>query len=66
MGRHHDGSPPVGATVEILRAGGAGSFEPAVVVKRLTDPVLGLVLEVKFADSVRIQRVWPSSTIRPA
>jgi hypothetical protein len=43
---------------------GDGLFEPAVVVRRLTDPVLGLVLEVQFADSVRMQRVWPTSTIR--
>ena len=64
MGRHHDGSPPVGATVQILRPAGAGSFEPALVIDRFTDPVLGLVLEVQFTDSMRMQRMWPSSTIR--
>jgi len=48
------------------RPPGAGSFESAVVIQRLTDPALGLVLEVQFADSVRMQRVWPSPTIRLA
>jgi len=54
----------VGATVQILRPAGAGSFEPALVIDRFTDPVLGLVLEVQFTDSMRMQRMWPSSTIR--
>jgi hypothetical protein len=63
-----DGSPPVGSTVNMIRSRppGAGSFESAVVVEHLTDPALGLVLEVQFADSVRMQRVWPSPTIRLA
>jgi hypothetical protein len=67
MGRHSSESPLVGAHVEMVRSSGAagdGLFEPAIVVRRLTDPIFGLVLEVQFGDSVRMQRTWPSSTIR--
>jgi hypothetical protein len=40
------------------------SFEVGVVVDHLTDPTWGVVLEVEFADATRIQRIWPSPTIR--
>ena len=42
------------------------SFERAVVVGSLTDPGLGIVLELQFGDAVRVQRVWPSPAIRPS
>jgi hypothetical protein len=64
MGRHHDGSLPVGATVEMLLPTGAGSFEPAPVIDHPTETVLGLVLEVQFTDSLRMQRMWLSSATR--
>ena len=51
--------------VEMLRANESGSsFESALVVGRLIDPVIGLVLELQFGDARRIQRVWPSPAIR--
>ena len=50
----------------MLRPGGAGNagFERAVVVDRLTDTAIGVVLEIQFEDSGRVQRVWPSPAIR--
>jgi hypothetical protein len=58
-------SPQVGMQVEMLRSNELGSsFESAVVVDRLIDPVIGLVLELQFGDARRIQRVWPSPAIR--
>ena len=63
--------PAIGTHVEMVRpcepAGSfqpGGSFEPAVVVDHLTDPVIGVVLELQFADAWRVQRVWPSPAIR--
>ena len=61
------GGPKIGTHVEVRRPGDnreEGMFEQAVVVQRLTDPCLGVVLELQFEDSKRMQRVWPSSTIR--
>ena len=43
---------------------GVAPFEAAVIVDRMTDPALGLVLEVEFEDASRVQRIWPSPTIR--
>jgi hypothetical protein len=59
-------SPQVGMHVEMLRPNvfGGGSFERAIVVDRLTDPGIGVVLEVQFEDAQRVQRVWPSPAIR--
>jgi hypothetical protein len=34
------------------------------VVGRLTDPAVGVVLELQFEDARRVQRVWPSPGIR--
>lgn len=58
-------SPQIGMQVEMLRPNESGtSFESAVVVDRLTDPVIGVVLELQFGDAWRVQRVWPSPAIR--
>ena len=59
-------SPQIGMHVEMLRPSGSGDscFEPAVVVDHLTDPVIGVVLELQFGDAWRVQRVWPSPAIR--
>lgn len=61
-----ESSPEIGTPVEMLRPGGAGNagFERAVVVDRLTDTAIGVVLEIQFEDSGRVQRVWPSPAIR--
>jgi hypothetical protein len=61
-----DNAPSVGTQVEMRRPGTAGNsdFEPATVVDRLSDVGLGTVLELQFGDAWRMQRVWPSSTIR--
>jgi hypothetical protein len=65
----HDQEPPtVGTHVEMLRPRDSGSsasesFERAVVVGSLMDPGLGVVLELQFGDTVRVQRVWPSPGI---
>ncbi len=58
--------PPIGAKLEMLRHNEwGGQFEPAIVVDRLTDPVLGVVLVVEFeGENKRIHRVWPSPSIR--
>jgi hypothetical protein len=58
-------SPQIGTQVDMLRTNEAGNtFESAVVVDRLSDPVIGLVLELQFGDAWRVQRVWPSPAIR--
>ena len=59
-------SPQIGMQVEMPRPNDevGGSFESAAVVDRLTDPVIGVVLELQFGDAWRVQRVWPSPAIR--
>ena len=58
-------SPQIGMQVEMLRPNESRNpIESAVVVDRLTDPVIGLVLELQFGDAWRMQRVWPSPAIR--
>jgi hypothetical protein len=66
MNGREEGSPEIGARVEMLRPRGFadGAFERAVVVNRLIDPAVGVVLELQFGDAVRVQRVWPSPAIR--
>jgi hypothetical protein len=66
MDVHAHKPPTVGTHVEMLRPRRflAGSFEDAVVVGCLTDPAIGVVLELQFEDESRMQRTWPSSTIR--
>jgi len=61
-------APTVGTQVEMRRSRSweSEAFERAVVVNRLIDPALGVVLELQFRDATRMQRVWPSSTIRRA
>ncbi len=58
-------SPQIGTQVEMLRPSDeqSDSLERAVVVDRLTEPTLGLVLELQFGDAWRVQRVWPSRAI---
>ena len=51
----------IATEIEMLRPGDAGTAsEPAVVVDRQSDPVIGLVLELQFGDAWRVQRIWPS------
>jgi hypothetical protein len=64
-----DSLPELGTQVEIRRPGTPGgdlAFEPAIVVDRLSDAGIGFVLELQFGDAWRMQRVWPSATIRVA
>ncbi len=64
----HDGSmPPIGTHVQVLRDGAEdGVYQAAIVVRHLNDPELGDVLELRLSDSRRLQRTWPTSTIRLA
>jgi hypothetical protein len=55
------GPPEIGMQIEVLRR---GAFQAAVVVDHLSDPGLGVVLELELEDASRLQRTWPSSTIR--
>jgi hypothetical protein len=66
MDAHKPDAPTIGTQVEMRRSRSweDESFQRAVVINRLTDPALGVVLELEFEDARRIQRVWPSSTIR--
>ena len=63
---HGESPPEIGMQVEMLRPNGewGDSFQAAVVVDHLTDPAVGLVLELQFEDAERVQRVWPSPAIR--
>lgn len=63
----HDASmPSIGTHVQVLRdvAGEDGVYHAAIVVRHLNDPELGNVLELQLRDSRRLQRTWPTSTIR--
>ena len=63
----HDGSmPPIGTHVQVLRDGAAedGIYHAAIIVRHLNDPELGNVVELRLSDSRRMQRTWPTSTIR--
>jgi hypothetical protein len=64
--RRHSPMPPIGAHVLVLRDrfDESGLYDAAVVVAHLTDPVYGGVLELRLSNSTRMQRTWPSSTIR--
>jgi hypothetical protein len=60
--------PKIGTHVKLLEHGSAdsGVYRSAVVVGQLNDPVLGDVVELRLSDSRRMQRTWPTSTIRLA
>jgi len=60
--------PKIGTHVQVLDSGsvGSGVYRSAVVVGQLNDPVLGDVVELRLSDSRRMQRTWPTSTIRVA
>ena len=58
--------PAIGTRVDVQRTSGAGGdvFHSAIVVGHLQDPSLGSVIELRLSNSQRMQRVWPTSTIR--
>jgi len=58
--------PSIGTHVQVLRDGAAEDavYQAAIVVRHLNDPELGNVLELRLSDSRRLQRTWPTSTIR--
>jgi len=58
--------PSIGTQVQVLRhsAGEGGVYQSAIVVGHLNDPELGNVIELRLSDSKRLQRTWPTSTIR--
>ena len=60
--------PAIGAHVLVLRdrPDDTGLYDMAVVVAHLSHPVFGGVIELRLSDSRRMQRTWPSSTIRLA
>jgi hypothetical protein len=62
----HVAMPPVGADLQIRRPSHLGhdEFQPATVVGHLDDPALGGVRELRLSDSERMQRVWPSPSLR--
>ena len=61
----HEAMPAVGTEVEVLRHDGACDvYQPAVVVGHLDDPALGSVIELELGNARRLQRTWPTSTIR--
>jgi hypothetical protein len=55
--------PPIGSNLELLRGAGHAP-ERAIVVGHLTDPVLGDAVVVRLNDSRRMQRLWPSPSLR--
>jgi hypothetical protein len=64
--RHlHEAMPAIGTEVEVLRHGASGDvFQTAVVVGHHDDPALGSVIELELGNARRLQRTWPTSTIR--
>jgi hypothetical protein len=58
--------PKIGTQVQVLRDGSAeeGVYNAAIVVGHLSDPVFGNVIELRLSNSKRMQRTWPTSTIR--
>ena len=56
--------PSIGTHVQVLRDGAGDVYHAAIVVRHLADPQLGNVLELRLSDSRRMQRTWPTSTIR--
>ncbi len=64
--RQHSAMPAIGTRVQMLRSPDSerDGFQVAVVVGHRTDPTLGGVLELRLSNLHRIQRAWPSPTIR--
>jgi hypothetical protein len=60
--------PKIGTHVQVLDDAGeaGGAYTSAIVVGQLNDPALGDVVELRLSDSRRMQRTWPTSTIRLA
>jgi hypothetical protein len=58
--------PGIGTHVQVLRdgAGEDDVYHAAIVVRHFNDPELGNVVELRLSDSCRMQRTWPTSTIR--
>jgi hypothetical protein len=66
MTSHDAAMPSIGTQVQVLRhsAAGGDAYQSAIVVGHLNDPDLGNVIELRLSDSKRLQRTWPTSTIR--
>jgi hypothetical protein len=62
----HVAMPAIGTHIQIRRPNvvSGDEFQAAIVVGHLTDPVLGSVLELRLSDSRRMQRIWPSPSLR--
>jgi hypothetical protein len=60
--------PAIGTHVQIRRSHvtGGDEYQAAIVVGHLNDPILGNVLELRLSDSQRMQRIWPSPSLRLA
>jgi hypothetical protein len=58
--------PSIGTHVQVLSYSPSddGNYQSAIVVGHLHDPALGSVIELRLSDSQRLQRVWPTPTIR--
>ena len=58
--------PAIGTHVQVLRETSADEsvYQWAIVVGHLSDPVLGGAIELRLSNSERMQRTWPTSTIR--
>ena len=58
--------PSIGTQVQVLRYSHSadGNYQSAIVVGHLHDPALGSVIELRLSDSQRLQRIWPTPTIR--
>ena len=62
----HVAMPPIGAHLQVRRTNAFGreEFQAAIVVGHNSDPALGGVVELSLSDSERMQRVWPSPSLR--
>ena len=62
----HVDMPPIGAHLHVRRANAFGreEFQAAIVVGHGSDPALGSVLELQLSNSERLERVWPSPSLR--
>jgi len=58
--------PAIGTRLHVLHTdpGQDVTYQSAIVVGHLNDPVLGDVLELRLSDSQRLQRAWPSASLR--
>ena len=56
--------PKIGTQVQVLRHDPGADYHSAIVVGHHSDPMLGDVIELRLSNSRRIQRTWPTSTIR--